>query len=621
MSLRDLRTWASALALLILAVLGVLFLRRDPVPHLRIAEVPVHPRIHHPPDPERNFPETFPLQVAVLLTGPQEGLLGLTHSLQGMGIPFFVTRDFNRALAHRLVVLYPTVVAQTFADEQVRVLTRHVAQGGSLLAQNVLAPALRTLFGFSGVQPSRRRYRVVFSGDPDPLLKYFDRPEEKEIRLGKESYPEIFWTNGYAADSAARVLARFEDGSAALLEKRTGGGNAYVVGADFKDLVLRCQVNRDYDAERNYVNAFEPGADVWMLLLRAWYESASTDAVRLATIPDGLRSVLLLSHDVDWEYAVTRSIDFTRMESSRHVSSTFFIQTKYVSDANSRAFFFGSNLDILRELRAGGFSLGSHSIIHAREFNKFALGSGAETFASYRPAVRAYDHATGTVFGEVRVSKELLDGEIPGQQTDFFRAGHLRFPFDLPEALERCGYAFDSSFTAPDVLTNFPYALPLDAGFVEDSGLYEFPVTIDDSGAPALGGRIPQALDIIRANADNAAISVLLVHTDDPTTKVPAEDALLAQLPADVRAQDMESFAKFWRARDRLRWSVIPAGRPGEVLLKVRSAEPVRGLTFEFADAVVAVADRATLLPDRHRIVLPPLVADKEASFLVRTAP
>jgi hypothetical protein len=170
------------------------------------------------------------------------------------------------------------------------------------------------------------------------------------------------------------------------------------------------------------------------------------------------------------------------------------------------------------------------------------------------------------------------------------------------------------------VLTNFPYALPLDAGFVEDSGLYEFPVTIDDLEAPGLGGRLPQALDVIRANADNGAISVLLVHTDDPATKVPAEEALLAQLPADVRALDMESFAKFWRARDHLQWRVAPGAIPREILLHVRADETVAGLTFEFGRALAAVGGQAAMLADHHRVVLPALQPGDEVTLHIRYA-
>ncbi len=37
--------------------------------------------------------------------------------------------------------------------------------------------------------------------------------------------------------------------------------------------------------------------------------------------------------------------------------------------------------------------------------------------------------------GEVRVRKNLLEGEIPGRHTVSFRIGHLRFPPTLVESL------------------------------------------------------------------------------------------------------------------------------------------------------------------------------------------
>ena len=57
--------------------------------------------------------------------------------------------------------------------------------------------------------------------------------------------------------------------------------------------------------------------------------------------------------------------------------------------------------------------------------------------------------------------------------------------------LERCGYEFDSSFTAPDVMTNFPYALMLDRGFKDETTIYEFPFAIEDEASP-LNQRVAQ---------------------------------------------------------------------------------------------------------------------------------
>jgi len=587
--------------------------KQSATPPLLTTEVPVHPLVHHSKDPTDVFPELFPLQIAVYWTNPDEGVLGIVHALREMGIPFFVTRDFGRALEHRLVIIYPSADARTFTAGQVDELTRHMQNGGSLFAVNVVARSLGALFGFSDIAPSRQRYQVNFSAGVDPALRYLNRPEELQVPLGATKYAQIFWTNGYRPDQTAAVLARFEDGSAAVLRKTWGRGTAYLCGLSFHDVVVRNQINRDFDAERHYVNAFEPGADVWILLLRAWYETAEPGAVAVSTVPNGQRSVVLLSHDVDWENSFTPALSFAESEASLHTRSTFFIQTKYVSDANSHSFFFGTNLDITRRLFSGGCSIGSHSVIHSRGFNKFELGTGDEKYPVYQPRGTGFDTAVGAnVFGEVRVSKQLLDGEISRQYTDFFRAGHLRVPETLPEALQRSGYRFDSSFTADDVLSNFPYALPLGLLFEEDSGIYEFPVTIDDSEDPPLAQRVEEALEVIRANAENGAPSTILIHPTDAQEKLRAEEALLHRLPVGVTAMDLESFARFWRARDRLRWSVRTTKDQSEMDLDVDSEAAAEGITFEFQNEIADLKGSATLLPDRRRILLSPLRAGEQ---------
>jgi hypothetical protein len=350
------------------------------VANLRVADVPVHVLLHSSEDPTAAFPELFPMQIAVYWTNLDEGVLGVIHALRAMGIPFFVTRDLNRALLHRLIIIYPGSDSKTFTSAQLEELTRHVRSGGSLFAVNILARNLGALFGFSAVVPSRQRYQVNFSAGSDPALRYLNRPEELQVPLSARKYDQLFWTNGYTPEEAAAVLARFEDGSAAVVRKSLGKGTAYLCGVSFHDVVLRNQVNRDFDAERHYVNAFEPGSDVWLLFLRAWYETAEPEAVRISTIPGGQMSVLLLSHDVDWEYSFAPALSFANSESRLQTRSTFFIQAKYVSDANSYSFFFGNNLAIMRRLSSGGNSIGSHSIIHSRGFNKFELGTGGEGF-------------------------------------------------------------------------------------------------------------------------------------------------------------------------------------------------------------------------------------------------
>ena len=588
---------------------------REKIPDLHAADVPVQALAHHLDEPTISFPESFEIQVAVYQTKGDESILGVIHSLREMGIPFFVTRDLGRALRHRLVVFCPSVDGRTFTEDQIREINGYLRQGGSIFASDVFAGGLKEEFGFTEFEPSRKRYRVDFSADGDSALRYLNRPEEREIRLGDPKYGDILWTNGYVPGLGAKVLGHFEDGSAALLKQTLGKGSAYLCGVSFQDVVLRSQDDRDFNAQRRYVNAFEPGADVWMLMLRGWYEANEPGAVRLATIPNGQSSVLLLSHDVDWENSFDPALAFARMEKEHQALSTFFIQTKYVSDYNSKSFFYGHDLEDLRRLSAQGFSIGSHSVIHSRGFNKFDLGNGAETFATYRPKGTGFDTATGaTVFGEVRVSKELLNGELSGQQTLFFRAGHLRVPPSLPEALQRTGYEFDSSFTADDVLTSFPYALPLGLDFAEDSGIYEFPVTFEDEEAPPLPQRVGSMLEVIQANAENGGINVLLIHPNVAGEKLAAEQELLEKLPKGISAGNLQGFARFWRARDRLVWKVSAGGAE----LEADAVEPVSGITFEFRREVRAADGGATVLPDKHRVVLPDLKAGQHIVLHVR---
>jgi len=589
--------------------------------HLLVADVPVlalAALLGTPVNPEEAYAERFPMQVAVMRTTTDETVLPVVHALGEMGIPYFVTRDLKQALQHPLVILYPGVDAKTFTAGEVEEIRRHVEAGGSVFAQSATAGAPGALFGFREASPSKRRHLVRFERGADPVLRYLDRPEELEIRLGSDRYPEIFWTQGYAPEPGANVLARYEDGSAALVRKRTGRGAIYLSGVSLLESVLRSQTNRHYEAFRHYVNAFEPGADVWMLILRAWYETQQPGAVRLATIPNGARGAVLFTHDVDWENSFPPMLDYTRMETQHGVRSFFFVQMKYVDDANGRGYLTAANLEILRQVHAQGFPMGTHSIIHSRAFNHFELGSGTETYASYQPRGTGANTATGaTVFGEVRVSRQLLDGNVPGQHSEFFRAGHLRFPRSLPEALVRCGYEFDSSFTAPDVLSNFPYALPVGLEFERDSGLYEFPVTIEDGEEPPLVERVQSALDVFAANADNGAISVVLIHPTAAGDKLKAEKAMLERLPPGVPALDPLEFARYWRARARLQWSLLPGAKAREVVLQAASQEAVRGITFVFEQAVGSVSGSAKLLEDHRTLVLEPLEAGKAARIAI----
>jgi hypothetical protein len=146
-------------------------------------------------------------------------------------------------------------------------------------------------------------------------------------------------------------------------------------------------------------------------------------------------------------------------------------------------------------------------------------------------------------------------------------------------------------------------------------------VTIEDEEAPGLAKRVPQALEVILANAENEAVSVVLIHSNESHFKAAAEQELLRELPADIGKTDMLSFARFWRVRDRLQWSVTTTAIPSEAVLQVKSADSVARLTFEFRRAISTITGGATLSSDIHRVVLPELKPGETMSFRLTVPP
>jgi hypothetical protein len=233
------------------------------------------------------------------------------------------------------------------------------------------------------------------------------------------------------------------------------------------------------------------------------------------------------------------------------------------------------------------------------------------------------------LFGEVKVSKQLLDRDLK-QRTLGFRAGYLKYPSELLRVLEESGYLFDSGVSAQFVLTNFPYF-----GFrkrtlgSEHSNIVVVPVALDDSRGE-LGERnfltaatVEEALrlwaEVIQANTENNAITCLLIHPTDVTYKLETERRLIeANRRDDTWIGDMGTLARFWRERARLRPSLRKADNGAfAIVLNVRRGElaPGQALVVEAQKGapVPAVQDasgesipvRTRVEQDRIVLVLP----------------
>ena len=559
--------------------------------------------------------------VAVLAVSEKDGseVTALESDLEMLGVPYETTHAVNAAMRAPMVVLAGTLSNASLSPVDRERLYSYVESGGVLFATHVQGSQFFPLFGVAGFSTSRENHAVHFvDSTNDAALRYINRPEERDIVLGdSRHYREFNWTTEYRLAGAV-ALGKFPKGAAAFIRNHYGRGIAYSLGLSFSDSTLRMALGQNYEAEPKWANVFAPAGDVLRMLLRAIYESNVHPFVLIHTIPDGFESALLLSHDIDARESFRNSIAFADLERRYSATSTFFVTTKYFDDATDSGYYTADNCAYLRQVFARGFDLGSHTVSHLKSFNRFPLGETPIRFAAYKPG------ETPTVFGEIEVSKELLERDIPGQHTIAFRAGELSHPPQLIHSLETAGYLVDSTRAAGSTLTNYAYR-PLREAHLGSavSTLIEIPVTLDDSMGYLTQATVERAvkqwLDIVTANAENNNITCLLIHPTDTSFKLHAEERLLQACRQEpVWIGSVTQFGLFARARASIRATVVArADRLVIHLNRTRSQLP-RGLTLAIEPparrAAIAVRDSAgvdipfttAMKPDRTLLILRP---------------
>jgi peptidoglycan/xylan/chitin deacetylase (PgdA/CDA1 family) len=450
----------------------------------------------------------------------------------------------------------------------------YVEAGGVLVYAGEAGSALYPLFGVSGRAAGRKRQRLVFSGK-DPALALLAHPRLLEISLGNGQppfYKEVLWTHGASLQAGATALGRFEDGSVGFSVHPYGRGRAYLLGVSYTESVLLPQVGGSYNAERQYANGIEPSADAILLLLKAVWAGTVAPAVCLATAPYARPTALILTHDVDAQTSFVDSLKFAALEKKYGVKSTFFINTKYFTDENDIDYFnLPENREAVRQLGRLGWDLGSHTVAHSRRLASAPEGQPDVTRQSYDP-VRGL-----TVWGEAKVSKELLEAELGGRTVAAYRSGELAFPRSLIRVLQAAGYRFDSTCSANATLSAFPFpALEEQRVDARESTVVEIPVTLDDSQGfltPAsLPGAVRKWAEVLRANARYGGITVLLLHPSDTRTqdfKLQAQESLMQEASAlGAWMGDLSTFGSFWARRAALEFSTARA-EDGALLIRL----------------------------------------------------
>lgn len=467
--------------------------------------------------------------------------MGLVRAFKAHGVPFVATRSADAALKHQVVVAYPSISGKLLPAPALRGLAAHVRGGGTLLTFDLAGGGLEPLFGITGQTPGRGRAAIAWitaGGAPEDRVSRFSEPGS-EADLGSYAI----------APTTAEVIARFDDGSAAVTCRRAGG-RACLMGVDLGALATRTMNGRGELIARAYVNRYEPSLDTLLRWVRDLYVEGDDRPFLVETAPAGREGSLILTHDVDYTRSVPNAAEYAAMLKARGVDATFFIQTKYVRDYNDDVFFDPANLPSLKRVAAAGMEIGSHSVAHSYVYRRFPFGTGEERYPDYRPFVKAREVATGgTVLGELRVSKFLLDRFVKAPVVSF-RPGELSYPERLPEALVATGYRYSSSLTANSTLSHLPYRLSYGRTGNRLVDAWEFPVTIEDEEKPALAERLAATNAVIEAIARHGGVAVILIHPDVTDAKLGFEAALVDRWKKRLWIGSLGRFGDWWRARD-----------------------------------------------------------------------
>lgn len=530
------------------------------------------------PAADADFSAGAPTRLAILLTDPDSAWLGLVHGLKSIGVPFCITRDYQEALRHHVVLVYPTISGRVLPQQALVALARFPEQGGTLMAVNVEGGGLEKVFGFTRTLSSRARSQIVL--DPaSPLTHDLDDERERSFRFSNPQLPDQTIGSLTYLNTGATPLARFDDGSAAITSRQIGQGHAYAFGVDLGFLLLKGYNNREQGIARAYANEFEPALDVVLRLLANIYRAGEPAAATLYTVPQGKPLAVVISHDIDYTRSVVNSLRYAAFEREAGIRATYFVQTKYVRDWNDDVFFNKNGVADLARLQALGVEIASHSVAHSRVFNQFDLGSGAESYPDYRPFVRDAAHTVeGSILGELRVSRFLLEQSISNLHITTFRPGHLRNPYQLPQALEATGYRYSSSATANNSLTHLPFRLTYGRENAAQSAIYEFPVTIEDEAKPPLEDRLRATLALADKLARYGALMMVLIHPDVVEPKLGFERELVGALRDHAWFGALDDFGAFWTARDRVELDGEVAG--AQLTLRLRAPEVVHGLAI-----------------------------------------
>jgi len=484
-------------------------------------------------------------------------LFSAEHILKVTGVLFKVTTSLQEASNYAIILCSSQINSNSFTDDEKVLLTEYVSNGGILITQRMLDSDLFSLFGISGFSNSRINHKIDWSDSLSAeFYDWIDEPSEKQISLGNEELDEVIKTYSYEITNAT-ILGTYNNGTVAALKNNSGNGFTYSFGVSWKDVILRSQINRDYEAQRTSGNGFEPTQDVFMLFIRAIAKEHIPYLTWKHTSSGNSTSTLIITHDIDSSSGMDMLSLFADSEKETDIITDYNITVRYFSDALNSDFY-NNRASTITDIINNGHTIGSHSVGHFPDFADntiFPMGATGNTKANYTPYNDDNKTIGGNVFGECEVSKNILENDFPIEVRSF-RSGHLAYNKYLVNVLDSLGYLYNSSNNANDVLTHFPYQNKMSRSFNgATSKVYELPVTISDVfketpiNEENYTDKVAIWLDVLKKTNNNGAPAVLLIHPNR-NYKLTAQELLLSELPEGVYIEKMNAYGDYWKARE-----------------------------------------------------------------------
>jgi len=522
------------------------------------------------------------------------------------GIPYRVCDTLKDANQSKILFLDWDINKRgLLEDSQVAFLDHFVSHDGILIGNETgNLPQLKKIFGYKKILPSKNHNS--FSIRDSIYTKYLDQREERYYTLSH--LKQAPYTNTIVR-TTAKPLALFDDQTTAISINRYKEGKAIMLGISAFDLRYRNLFGKDYNANKKYCNGFEPLSDMLVLLLKGMYEAEVKQTLTLATTPYEYRSSLVVTHDVDYIRSIPNIKKFIDMEKTLGIRATYFIQTKYLTDDKDQAFFYGDNLDTIINADRDGFEIGSHTVLHTKNFFTLPEGNYSESYPGYRPFSfdEKKDLNNPTLSGELKVSKELLDG-LGIHSVLSFRSGELIYNPKLPAAMERLGYRYSSCFSAEDVLSYFPYRYKREyAALTNESFIWEIPLAYEDEEFPPLYFRVDKALALFDKIHKNGGVFNLLIHPDMTISRLKNldiyfEKSFIKKLPKDVWISTLRDIGVFWDKRDRV---VFRYHLDKDLLqLDIYSQADIDGLAFDMHHIALDPNANHHVKTENHKLIL-----------------